>query len=300
MERGRGDERPALQDADEPRRGAGAAHRPADPAASPARTAPATRTPMTATGTASSTLRDYACDSRVNLTDPRRVGPAGTADPPGPAARPSPTARDGDDGNGYVDDIVGWDFLDNDNDPFDDVLLRARHRRGRGLDGRGRQRLTRSAPARTACRSRCGSATASSPTSTASPQAVLYAVDNGVQVVQSALGTLNNSSLARDAVEYAYDHGVDVVVSAADEAAQHNNQPYLPKTILVNSVTRSADDGAAARPVLPRVQRLHQLQRQDHAGDPLDELLLGRGRRRLGLRRRSDQRRAQRPRGGGA
>ena len=26
-----------------------------------------------------------------------------------------------DDGNGYVDDIVGWDFLDDDNDPFDDV-----------------------------------------------------------------------------------------------------------------------------------------------------------------------------------
>jgi len=26
-----------------------------------------------------------------------------------------------DDGNGYVDDICGWDFLWNDNDPFDDV-----------------------------------------------------------------------------------------------------------------------------------------------------------------------------------
>lgn len=25
-----------------------------------------------------------------------------------------------DDGNGYVDDIIGWDFLNNDNDPFDD------------------------------------------------------------------------------------------------------------------------------------------------------------------------------------
>ena len=40
------------------------------------------------------------------------------------------------DGNGYVDDIVGWDFLDDDNDPFDDVSVRPRHRRGRGLDRR--------------------------------------------------------------------------------------------------------------------------------------------------------------------
>src|SRR2546429_874262 len=30
---------------------------------------------------------------------------------------------DGTDGdnNGYVDDIAGWDFVDNDNDPYDDV-----------------------------------------------------------------------------------------------------------------------------------------------------------------------------------
>ena len=31
------------------------------------------------------------------------------------------TDGDDDDDNGYVDDIVGWDFLDNDNDPYDDV-----------------------------------------------------------------------------------------------------------------------------------------------------------------------------------
>ena len=60
-------------------------------------------------------------------------------------------------------------------------------------------------------------------------------------VVQEALGTLNNSSLARDAVNYAYGHGVTVIASAADEAAQHNNWPSsLPHVILVNSVVRSA------------------------------------------------------------
>ena len=59
-------------------------------------------------------------------------------------------------------------------------------------------------------------------------QAVVFATDNGVEMVQSALGTLNNSSFARDAVDYAYDHGVTMILSAADEAAQHNNQPYLP------------------------------------------------------------------------
>jgi hypothetical protein len=75
-------------------------------------------------------------------------------------------------------------------------------------------------------------------------QAALYATDNGALVIQEALGTLNNSKLARLAVNYAYDHGTTVIASAADEAAQHNNWPSsLPHVILVNSVTKS-DDGA--------------------------------------------------------
>jgi hypothetical protein len=72
-------------------------------------------------------------------------------------------------------------------------------------------------------------------------QATLYATDRGAEVVQEALGALNNSSLARQAVDYAYRHGVTVIASAADEAAQHNNWPSsLPHVILVNSVTPGA------------------------------------------------------------
>ena len=70
-------------------------------------------------------------------------------------------------------------------------------------------------------------------------QATIYAADNGIDVVQEALGTLNNSSLSRAAVEYAYDHGVTVIASAADEAAQHHNWPSsLPHVIIVNSITK--------------------------------------------------------------
>ena len=66
----------------------------------------------------------------------------------GPDRRPSPTATDGD-GNGFVDDIAGWDFFDNDNDPYDassyfaacGPRLRAAPRRGRARQRRpGRDR----------------------------------------------------------------------------------------------------------------------------------------------------------------
>ena len=131
------------------------------------------------------------------------------------------------DGNGYVDDIAGWDFLDNDNDPFDDVQYghgtgEARDSSSEADNGGAARHLPELHG-----RCRCASATASSPTSTTSRQAVIYATDNDVQVVQEALGTLNNSSLAREAVDYAYRHGVTVIASAADEAAQHNNWPSI-------------------------------------------------------------------------
>ena len=47
-------------------------------------------------------------------------------------------ASDGvdDDGNGYIDDIGGWDFMWNDNDPYDDTV-RSRYRGGNGQRRRG-------------------------------------------------------------------------------------------------------------------------------------------------------------------
>ena len=62
-----------------------------------------------------------------------------------------------DDGNGYVDDIAGWDFHDDDNDPFDDVDYghgtgeaedsgRPRPNNGGGLPGFAPSSLLRAAP----------------------------------------------------------------------------------------------------------------------------------------------------------
>src|SRR5262249_21153472 len=60
------------------------------------------------------TAADYAADARVGDRNAN-----GVLDPEDLILAFS----DGTDadGNGYVDDIAGWDFLDDDNDPFDDV-----------------------------------------------------------------------------------------------------------------------------------------------------------------------------------
>jgi hypothetical protein len=182
---------------------------------------------------------DYANDPRINLNDPRRVGPPGVITPQDLLIAFS----DGTDAdhNGFVDDIAGWDFVDNDNDPFDDVQYG--HGTGEARDSNAEANNggdVGTCPNCTVLPLRVGESFIADVNRFA--QAVLYAADNHVSVVQEALGTLNNSTLARDAIDYAYTKGLTIVASAADEAAQHHNQPgVLPHVILVNSVTKYDD-----------------------------------------------------------
>jgi hypothetical protein len=189
-------------------------------------------------------LRDYACDERIDLTDPRRAGPSGFLTPEDLTI--AFTDNSDADGNGFVDDIAGWDFLDNDNDPFDDVQYG--HGTGEAQDSTAEadngQGDVGSCPNCVVMPLRVGDSFIADVNNFA--QAALYATDNGALVIQEALGTLNNSKLARQAVNYAYDHGTTVIASAADEAAQHNNWPSsLPHVILVNSVTKYDDSVSA-------------------------------------------------------
>jgi hypothetical protein len=181
-------------------------------------------------------LTDYACDDRVSLSSSTgRAGPDGVFTPEDLTIAFSDGTDDDD--NGFKDDVAGWDFLDNDNDPYDDVHYghgtgEAKDSNAEANNGEGQ---TGSCPSCMVVPLRVGDSFVAD--SNRFAQAVLYATDNDVLVIQEALGTLNNSSLSREAVDYAYRHGTVTIASAADEAAQHNNWPSsLPHTIVVNSV----------------------------------------------------------------
>ena len=249
----------------------------------------------TASSTSSTTLRHRAstrgrprASARRRVLDPQDVLIAFT---------------DGtdDDANGYVDDMVGWDFLDDDNDPFDDVQYGhgtgeaqdstaeadnggdARHlpelhghppargdvvRRRRQPLRRGRRLRHRQRRPRRPGRAR-----------------------DAEQVRRSRC----------DAIKYAYDHGTTVIASAADEAAQHHNWPSsLPYSIVVNSVTHTdeADQSPGARSYL-QFNGCTNFCVADHARDPVRVVLVGRDRPRRGhgrarLRGRDQRRRAGR------
>lgn len=142
-----------------------------------------------------------------------------------------------DDGNGYVDDIAGWDFLQDDNDPYDDTDYG--HGTGEAEDSTGEadngSGLPGVAPSSMFLPLRVGDSFIAIGSDFA--QAVVYAVDREVAVVQEALGTISASATSQGAIDYAYRRGIPVVASAADEESRHHNMPAsLDHTLWVNSV----------------------------------------------------------------
>ncbi len=198
---------------------------------------------------------DYACDSRVaNVVEnyPKCTNPPTTRDcRNGPAGMLTPedliiAFSDGvdHDGNGYVNDIAGWNFVDNDNDAYDEV----QYGHGTGEDEDSTAEANNSAGDTGTCPNcevlplRVGESFVAE--ANRFGEATIYATDRGVDIVQEALGSLNDPVFAREAIDYAYDHGVAVIASAADEAAEHHNQPgALPHTIVVNAVEGPASLG---------------------------------------------------------
>jgi hypothetical protein len=133
------------------------------------------------------------------------------------------------DGNGFVDDIAGWDFFDNDNDPYDasSYFAATNHGSGRadnaaerGNDGEGGIGVC---PHCQILPIRIWDTFVSDGNTFA--MGVLYATDNGASVIEGANGSLYHSAFAEGASQYAYDHGVVQTYSGDDLNTANHNYP---------------------------------------------------------------------------
>ena len=177
-------------------------------------------------------VSDYSSDTRV--TDRNRNG---LLDPEDLILDPVFSNGVDDDGNGYVDDISGWDFLWGDNNPNDDVMYghgTGEARDSTAVDGNGDGVGT--CPRCRFLPVRVGDSFIAEGGRFAA--GVLFGLDAGADVIQEALGAINNPPQSQAAVDAAYARGVPVVASMADEASKHPNLPAAQNhTIPVNSVT---------------------------------------------------------------
>lgn len=139
-----------------------------------------------------------------------------------------------DDNNGYVDDVIGWDFVSNDNKPYDlamdpmEILFKggnpghgthcAGNVAARGDNGKG---VAGVAPNVKIMSLRFISEKGQGTTADAI-KAIHYAVDNGAKVMSNSwgsegeeAGSPENQAL-RDAVQYAQDKGVLFIAAAGN------------------------------------------------------------------------------------
>ncbi len=192
-------------------------------------------------------LADYALDPRVDWSG-GQTGPMGQLDPSDLLAAFSDGVDD--DGNGYVDDICGWDFFGEDNDPFhtyqDDY--------GTHGDGVAREAAAEGAgaggdigicPNCAVIPLRVGDTFVTD--GTRSALAIAYAAEHGAVAISQAIGAMSSPELARAAVSWAYDRGMLVIGAAGDENQYHHNYPgTLDDALFVKSIRYNGASASSA------------------------------------------------------
>lgn len=139
-----------------------------------------------------------------------------------------------DDGNGYVDDIVGWDFVSNDNLPFDLSVDPMQLLFGGGNPGHGTH-----CAGNVAARANNGKGIVGvapnvkimalrflsekgQGTTAGAIKSIKYAVDNGAQILSNSWGSIGddpndpNTQALKDAIQYSQDNNALFIAAAGN------------------------------------------------------------------------------------
>ena len=140
-----------------------------------------------------------------------------------------------DDGNGFVDDVHGWDFLMNDSDPMDPIDLNPGGNPGHGshvagiIAGAGNNGTGVTGVMWTARLMALKAGGVNGSLSTAAiVSAIRYAVANGARVINASFTGPDCSLALYDTVNTANAAGVLVVAAAGNERADNDNVSSFP------------------------------------------------------------------------
>ncbi|MDH5545058.1 MAG: PKD domain-containing protein [Gammaproteobacteria bacterium] len=132
-----------------------------------------------------------------------------------------------DDGNGYIDDVRGYDFVNNDPDPFDDnqhgthvagtIAAVANNDEGIvGVAWSSKIMVVKSLS------SSGGGLTSNN------IRAIQYAIDNGANIINTSWGSSGYSQLLYDVISAANDAGISVVAASGNSAVDTEIIPHYP------------------------------------------------------------------------
>jgi len=211
-------------------------------------------------------LAEYDCDGDGIFTPDDYAGIVA----PNEGAHGDPTKLDGedvlvhysdgvdDDGNGFVDDIAGWDFFDDDNNPFDASSYSSANNHGSGrasdavAEANNRQSGLGICPGCRVKPIRIWDTFVADNNNFA--MCMLYAADNHVEVIEAAIGALTTTEFSQAATQYAYEHGVALMEVSSDlNTADHNTPTNFNNTIFVKGTVSDYEgsDAVTSQPQPP-------------------------------------------------
>lgn len=147
-----------------------------------------------------------------------------------------------EDHNGYVDDVLGWDFVSNDNDPEDDNdhgshvsgTLGALGNNGKGVVGVAWR--VRSMPLKFL--DSCGSGSYED-----AIDAIFYAANNGAHIISASWAGGDFSQALFDSIQYFGTKGGLFVAAAANDGKDNDKTPVYPASFpLPNILVVAATD----------------------------------------------------------
>ncbi len=146
-----------------------------------------------------------------------------------------------DDQNGYIDDIVGWDFLSNDNKPYDLAAQSVQDILNGGNPGHGTHCAGNIAARGNNAKGISGVAPNAQimalrfigdegGTTAGAIKAIHYAVDNGAKVLSNSWGSegedpADDNQGLKDAIKYAQDHDVLFIAAAGNSTINNDTDP---------------------------------------------------------------------------
>ena len=134
-----------------------------------------------------------------------------------------------DDGNGLVDDIRGWDYINNDNNPTDDnshgthVAGIAGAESNNGIGIAGVNWKAKILPIKVFQSSGRGDAATIT-------QGIIYAKNMGANVINMSFGSYNRSLMMEDVLENAYSNSILVAAAGNDNRALQSS-PFYPAAL---------------------------------------------------------------------
>ncbi len=140
-----------------------------------------------------------------------------------------------DDGNGYIDDFIGWDFVDEDNNP-DDLNSHGTHVAGTigaaGNNGTGIVGVTHSVrlmPLRFLNSDGVGAVSDA-------VKGLNYAISKGVHLTNNSWGSTGFSQSLRDAIEQAAEVNQLFIVAAGNNATNNDVIPNYPSNFDLDNI----------------------------------------------------------------